>query len=72
MAAPDLRIHPELPARLTTVQGVQVREDSAFTDDRGRERKTIRKIAEGYLEKLQEILRIVLAPDEAVLYITRC
>jgi len=72
MAAADLRIHPELSARLTTVQGVQVREDSVFTDDRGRERKLIRKPAEEYLEKLQEILRTVLAPDEAVLYLARC
>lgn len=72
MASADLRVHPELPPRLTTTQGVQIREDSVFTDDRGRERKLIRKTAEGYLEKLQEILRTVLAPDEAVLYITRC
>lgn len=72
MAAADLRIHPDLPARLTTVSGVQIREESVFTDNRGRERKLIRKTAEEYLEKLQEALRAVLGPDEAVLYITRC
>ncbi len=72
MASADLRIHPELPARLTTSYGVQIRQDSIFTDDRGREKKSIRKTTEGYLDKLQEILRMTLAPDEAVLYLARC
>lgn len=72
MASADLRIHPELPTRLTTVNGVQIREDSVFTDDHGRERKIIRKSTEGHIEKLQEILRMTLAPDEAVLYMARC
>ena len=45
MAAADLRIHPELPARVISVHGLQIREDSVFTDDRGRERKSICKTA---------------------------
>jgi hypothetical protein len=48
-----------------------VREDVAFTNRKGVEKKGIRKRTEQALEKLQEPLRKILGPDEAVLYIAR-
>jgi len=72
MANPDFRVHPEEPPRLGTIQGVRIREDSVFTNDRGQEKKGIRKRAEGIFAKLGEEIRRVLAPDEAVLFVTRC
>jgi hypothetical protein len=48
-----------------------VREDVAFTNRKGVEKRGIRKRAEQALDKLQEPLRKILEPDEAVLYIAR-
>lgn len=72
MANADFRVHPEEPPRLDTIQGVRIREDSVFTNDRGQEKKGIRKRAEGIFAKLGEEIRRVLSPDEAVLFVTRC
>ncbi len=72
MASPDLRVHPEEPARLGTLQGVRIREDTLYSNDRGKEKKSIRKRAEKIFQKLGEEIRRALAPDEAVLYVARC
>ena len=72
MASPDFRVHPEAPPRLGTLQGLPVREDTVFTNDKGREKKGIRNRAEKIFAKLGEEIRRVLAPDEAVLYVARC
>jgi len=72
MGAHDLRIHPSVSARLVSIHGAQIREDSVFTNDRGEEKKGIRKNAEKALEKLRDILPLVLASDEVVLYVARC
>lgn len=72
MANPDFRVHPEDPTRLVTFHDVRVREDTLFTNKKGEEKKSIRKRAEKIFEKLGEEFRRVLAPDEVVLYVTRC
>jgi hypothetical protein len=71
---PDMyfSVHPQHSARVASIDGVQVREDSLYTNEKGEEKKAIRKRAEKAVDKLQEILRKVIGPDEAVLYVARC
>ncbi len=72
MSSQDLIVHPEQSPRLTSLQGVRVREDTLYSNYRGQEKKGIRKRAEKAIEKLQEVLRRALGPDETVLYVARC
>jgi len=72
MSLLDLPVHPEQSPRLTSLQGVRVREDTLYSNHRGAEKKGIRKRAETAIEKLQEVLRRALGPEEAVLYVARC
>jgi hypothetical protein len=67
----QLPFHSGQPIRLSSHSGVLVREDTAFSNYKGVEKKGIRKRAEQALEKLEEPLRKFLEPDEAVLYIAR-
>jgi hypothetical protein len=67
----QIAVHPDQTVRLTTHNGLPVREDTAFTNRRGVEKRGIRKRAELALDKLQEPLRKILGPDEAVLYLAR-
>jgi hypothetical protein len=64
-------IHSDQPVRLSSHSGILIREDVAFTNRKGVEKKSIRKRAEQALDKLQEPLRKILERDEAVLYIAR-
>lgn len=65
-------VHSEQSSRLGTLHGARVREDVLYTNHKGGEKKGIRKRAEKTVEKLQEILRKMLAQDEVVLYMARC
>jgi hypothetical protein len=65
-------VHPEQSPRLSSPSGVRVREDTLYTNHKGDEKKGVRKRADKAIEKLQEILRKVLGPEEVVLYIARC
>jgi hypothetical protein len=65
-------VHPQVSARIASLNGVQVREDLLYTNDKGDEKKGIRKRAEKAIDKLQEILQKVIGPDEAVLFVARC
>jgi hypothetical protein len=65
-------VHPQQSARIASVGGVQVREDSLYTNHKGEEKKGIRKRAEKAIDKLQGILQKVIGVDEAVLYMARC
>ncbi|MBI2956035.1 MAG: hypothetical protein HYY26_01860 [Acidobacteria bacterium] len=71
MPSPDLIIHSNQPPRLVPRDGVLLREDTAFTDARGKDSKHPRKLANQALEKLKDILPKVLEKDEAVLYVAR-
>jgi hypothetical protein len=64
-------VHPEQSSRLGSPSGVRVREDTLYTNQKGQEKKGIRRRAEKALDKLQEILRKMLRADEVVLYIAR-
>jgi hypothetical protein len=65
-------VHPQVSARIASLNGVQVREDLLYTNDKGEEKKSIRKRAEKAIDKLQGILQKVIGPDEAVLFVARC
>lgn len=71
---PDIHlpVHPDQSARLGSLNGLPVREDTLYTNHKGEEKKDIRKRAEETLDKLNEILRRALQPDETVLYVARC
>lgn len=71
MPSSQIPVHADQPIRLSSHFGVLVREDTAFTNSKGIEKKGIRKRAEQAVEKLQDPLRKFLEPDEAVLYIAR-
>jgi hypothetical protein len=71
MPANQIPVHPEQSVRLSSHHGIMVREDTAFTNREGIEKLGIRKRTEQALDKLQEPLRKILGPDEAVLYVAR-
>jgi len=64
-------VHPEQSSRLGSPHGVRVREDTLYTNHKGQEKSGIRKRADKALDKLQEILRKMLGPEEVVLYLAR-
>ena len=71
MPTTQIPIHSDQSVRLSSHVGILLREDVAFTNRKGVEKKGIRKRAERALDKLQEPLRKILEPEEAVLYIAR-
>ena len=71
MPAKDLWIHQNVPPQLVPHDGVAVREDCAFTNDKGEESKGVRKRAEKALASLRVVLSKVLEPEETVLYLAR-
>lgn len=72
MALENLPIPDHPSPSITSTLGVRIRQDTIYSNQKGEEKKGIRKRAEKVLDKLQEPLRKVLMPEEAVLYITRC
>lgn len=71
MPTPDFPVHPNQSARIGNSSGLRVREDSAYSNAKGEENKGIHKRTDQALEKLQETLRKVVEPDEAILYVAR-
>jgi len=69
--AAEVTVHPDQPARIRSPWGFPLREDIAFTDLHGVERRDASRRARQALEKLQEPLRKILEPDEVVLYFAR-
>jgi hypothetical protein len=67
----QIPVHANQSVRLASHFGAVVREDVAFANHKGAEKRGIRKRAEQALEKLQEPLRKFLEPDEVVLYLAR-
>jgi hypothetical protein len=65
---PDARIpiYPDHSAVLSSSVGVSIREDAAYTNAKGKEKGGIRKRTEKAIEKLQDHLRKILEPEEAV------
>ncbi len=71
MPVKDIPIHPELPPQILSLDGVLLREDTLYTNRKGKEKRGIRRRAETALAKLKGTLAAVLEPDEAVLCIAR-
>jgi len=69
--AADLRIHDNQVARTGNIDGMPVRNDVLFTNDKGEDKKQIQKRNERALQKLAPALRHVLVPAETVLYIAQ-
>ena len=69
MPKPDISIHTNQIPRSGVHAGVALREDSIYTDAKGRESDGIRKKAQKALEKLQEPLSKLLLPGEVVLHV---
>jgi len=67
----QIPLHSNQALRLSTRFGIPLREDSAFANCQGVEKRGIRKRCEKGLGTLQEPLRKILEPEEAVLYIAR-
>lgn len=67
MPAADIRVHENQPVR-TTLDGISVRTDVLFTNEKGEEKDSVRKRTEKAVRKLNPPLQRVLSPDEAVLY----
>ncbi|MCI0404246.1 MAG: hypothetical protein L0212_12135 [Acidobacteria bacterium] len=71
MPVKDIPIHPEQPPQILSLDGVLLREDTLYTNRKGKEKRGIRKRAEDALAKLKGTLAAVLEPDEAVLFVAR-
>lgn len=69
MPSKDIPIHPNRLAQILDTGGIPLRLDAIYANHKGAEKSGIRKKAERALEKLQDILKKVLEPDEAVIYI---
>lgn len=67
MPAADIRVHENQPVR-TTADGISVRTDVLFTNEKGEEKDFVRKRTEKTLRKLNPALQRILSQDEAVLY----
>jgi hypothetical protein len=59
-------LYPNGSAVLGSSAGVSIREDAAYTNAKGKEKGGIRKRTEKAIEKLQDHLRKILEPEEAV------
>jgi len=71
MPVPGFPIHPEQNTRLASYEGVQVREDTLYSNARGKEKGSIRKRAQKAIAQLKDALQRVLGQDETVLYVAR-
>jgi len=70
---PDVHfpIYTNQSSRLASSSGVSIREDIAYTNAKGDDKGGIRKRAEKAIEKLQEPLRRILEPGEAIFCVAR-
>jgi hypothetical protein len=67
----DLRIHDNQLVRTTNADGISVRQDVLFTNDKGEDKRQVQKRSERALQKLAPALQRVLLPEETVLYIAQ-
>lgn len=71
MPVAALHVHDNQVARTTMIDGISVRNDVLFTNDKGEEKRQIQKRSEKALQKLVPALQRVLLPTETVLYIAQ-
>jgi hypothetical protein len=65
----DAALQANATPRLSAAAGISIREDVAYTDASGQEKKKLRERAEYALQQLREHLQKVMQQDEAVLYV---
>jgi len=71
MPRADLAIYETQPPMSSNLEGLSVRNDVMFTNDKGEEKARIRKRQEKLLRKLKPALQRVLVPEESILLIAR-
>jgi PH (Pleckstrin Homology) domain-containing protein len=71
MPAADFPIFNNQLARSTTLDGIAIRTDVLFANEKGEEKPSTRKRAEKLLRKLSPALQRILRPDESVLHATQ-
>jgi hypothetical protein len=71
MPSDGFPIHPDQNARQSAFEGIRIREDSVYSNARGKEKGGIRKRAEKGLHELRDVLMKVLRPGECVFYLAR-
>ncbi|MDP9262956.1 MAG: zinc ribbon domain-containing protein [Acidobacteriota bacterium] len=72
MALPDLLIHSNLMPQVSTdASGLSLRPDVLYTNAKGEEKGSLHKSADNLLGRLNEPLRRLLEPGEAVFYVCR-
>lgn len=69
MPAKDIPVHSDRMAQVLDTSGIPLRIDTIYSNHKGVEKSGVRKNAEQVLGKLNDILKKVLRPDEAILYI---
>jgi hypothetical protein len=67
--AADFHIHDNQLVCITKMEGIPVRNDVLFTNDRGEENGRIQKRSEKAMQKLLPALQRMMLPDETVLYV---
>src|SRR5258708_15374854 len=65
----DLAIHDNQLVQTTRIEGIPIRNDVLFTDDKGGEEPRIQKRNEKAMQKLSPALQRLLLPDEVVLLV---
>lgn len=65
----DVPVHTPSVPRRAVENGITVREDTLYTDAKGKERAKLRERASATLDALGEVLGHLLEPDEAVYYL---
>ena len=71
MPAKDISLFQDIAPRFVTHHNIAVREDTLFANQKGQEKKGVRKRALKALEQIQEPLAKVLEQDEVVISIAR-
>jgi len=68
---PDLRVHDNQTAAVVTADGLSIRSDVLFTNDKGEEKESVQKRTKKILQKLRPALQRIVQPGESVLYAMR-
>jgi len=71
MVNPNLPIYGDQVPRVVSSNGMSIREDILFTDAKGRQTDSIRRKAEGVLEKWKDVLPLLLESNETIFYVVK-
>ena len=68
MPAADFRIHENQFARTEMLDGVSIRSDVLYTNDKGEQKESAQKRTRKILQKLCPVLQRLLLPGKSILY----